>query len=138
VLAAGRAARDVVYRSDGTPYFADGRARGVALSADERFLYVVDGAVVRHPVGDDGAVGAGDVLVPAADEIGGIEVDAAGRLYLCAPDGIRVLAPDGRHVRTLALPEAPNDLAWGDADGRTLYVTTPASVYRIRLDEETP
>ena len=34
---------------------------------------------------------------------------------------------------TLRLPEAPHNLAWGDDDGRTLYVTALTSVYRLRL-----
>jgi gluconolactonase len=31
------------------------------------------------------------------------------------------------------LPESPHNLAWGDADGRTLYVAALTSIYRMRL-----
>ena len=44
-----------------------------------------------------------------------------------------MISPRGKHLGTLRLPEAPHNLAWGDADGRTLYVTALTSVYRIRL-----
>ena len=43
-----------------------------------------------------------------------------------------MLSPDGVHLATLRLPEDPHNLAWGDADGRTLYVTALTSVYRLR------
>ena len=33
----------------------------------------------------------------------------------------------------LKLPEAPHNLAWGDPDGRTLYITALTGVYRLRL-----
>ena len=46
-----------------------------------------------------------------------------------------MLSPDGEHLGTLKLPEDPHNLAWGDADGRTLYVTALTSVYRLRLDD---
>jgi gluconolactonase len=32
------------------------------------------------------------------------------------------------------LPESPHNLAFGDADGRSLYVTALTSVYRIRTN----
>ena len=69
------------------------------------------------------------------DAIDGIKVDRDGNLYVCGPGGIWVLSPDGEHLGTLRLPEAPHNLAWGDADGRTLYITALTSVYRLRLDD---
>ena len=33
----------------------------------------------------------------------------------------------------MRLPEAPHNLAFGDADSRSLYVTALTSIYRIRL-----
>jgi gluconolactonase len=30
-------------------------------------------------------------------------------------------------------PEAPTNLAWGDRDYKTLYITANTSLYRIRL-----
>jgi len=82
--------------------------------------------------------GEGDVLfdmtdAPGEDAIDGIKVDEGGNLYVCGPGGIWVLSPDGEHLGTLRLPEAPHNLAWGDADGRTLYVTAETSIYRLRL-----
>jgi gluconolactonase len=117
---------------------------GIALSPDERFLYVGDWdlehkVVMRYELDAAGEpAGPGVVLfdmtdAPGEDAIDGIKVDQAGNLYVCGPGGIWLLSPDGEDLGTLRLPEAPHNLAWGDADGRTLYVTALTSIYRIRL-----
>ncbi|HEY3090162.1 MAG TPA: hypothetical protein VGJ59_19095, partial [Jatrophihabitantaceae bacterium] len=57
----------------------------------------------------------------------------AGNVYACGPGGVWIIAPDATHIATLELPEAPHNLAWGDADGRGLYITALTSIYRLRL-----
>jgi len=37
------------------------------------------------------------------------------------------------HLGTLRLPESPHNLAWGDEDARTPYITALTSISRIRL-----
>jgi gluconolactonase len=113
---------------------------GIALSPDERHLYVGNWdpdhkVVMRY---DLSAGGPGEVLCdltgqPGDDAIDGIKVDPAGRLFVCGPGGIWVLSPDGEKLGLLELPEAPHNLAWGDADDRSLYVTALTSIYRLRL-----
>lgn len=71
------------------------------------------------------------------DAIDGIKVDATGNLYVCGPGGVWILSPDGDHLGTLELPEAPHNLAWGDRNGKTLYITALSSIYRVRLNQET-
>lgn len=44
-----------------------------------------------------------------------------------------VISPQGKHLGTLVFPEQPANLAFGDPDGKTLYVTARSSLYRIRL-----
>jgi gluconolactonase len=115
---------------------------GIALSPDERFLYVGDWdldhkVVMRYELDDSLGVVAADVLVdltdaPGDDAVDGLKVDEAGNLYVCGPGGIWVLSPDGEHLGTLRLPEAPHNLAWGGEDARDLYVTAMTSVYRLR------
>jgi gluconolactonase len=120
---------------------------GVALSPDERWLYVGNWdlerkVVVRYPLRADGVpAGPGEVIAdltdePGEDAIDGVKVDVTGRLYVCGPGGIWVLEPDGAVAGRLELPEAPHNLAWGDADARTLYITAETSVYRLRMDVE--
>ena len=72
---------------------------------------------------------------PGSDEtaIDGIKVDRDGNLYVCGPGGIWVLSAGGEHLGTLRLPEEPHNVAWGDEDGKALYITALTSVYRLRL-----
>jgi gluconolactonase len=116
---------------------------GIALSPDERHLYVGDWdprhkVVMRYNAAEDGSVSDGVEFfdmsdAPGEDAIDGIKVDEHGNLYVCGPSGIWVITPDGRHLGTLQLPENPHNLAWGDADRRSLYVTALTSIYRLRL-----
>ncbi len=112
---------------------------GLAFSPDERWLYVGNWdpdrkVVMRY----DPETGEGDVLFDMTeargeDAIDGLKVDERGNLYVCGPGGIWVVSSAGEHLGTLVLPEAPHNLAWGDAEGRGLYVTAETSVYRLRL-----
>jgi gluconolactonase len=117
---------------------------GIALSPDERFLYVANWdtqrkVVMRYDVATDGTLSNGRVFhdataaAPADEALDGVKVDAAGHVFVSAPDGVRILASDGRHLGTLALRERPANMAFGDADGRTLYLTGRTSLYRVRV-----
>ena len=116
---------------------------GLAFSPDERFLYVGNWdpkrkVVMRYEIDAAGAAAAGEVFfdmtgAEGEDALDGLKVDEAGNVYACGPGGIWILSPDAEHLGTLRLPEDPHNLAWGDADGRTLYVTALTSVYRMRL-----
>jgi gluconolactonase len=116
---------------------------GLAFSPDERYLYVGNWdperkLVMRYELGPEDQVIASDVLfdmtgAEGEDAIDGLKVDRAGNVYACGPGGVWIVSPGGVHLGTLHLPEAPHNLAWGDADGRTLYITALTSVYRIRL-----
>ena len=113
---------------------------GLAFSPDERWLYVGNWDFERTVVMRyDADTGEGEIffdMTGAAgdDAIDGIKVDREGNVYVCGPGGIWILSRDGEHLGTLRLPESPHNLAFGDEDSRTLYVTALTSVYRLRLD----
>jgi gluconolactonase len=116
---------------------------GIALSPDERYLYVGNWdperkVVMRYELDGSGLAADGAVLfdmtgAPGEDAIDGLKVDEEGNLYVCGPGGIWVISADGEHLGTLRLPEAPHNLAWGDADRRSLYVAALTSIYRLRV-----
>ena len=96
---------------------------------------------MRYPVRQDGTLEKGDVFFdmtasPGEDAIDGMKIDRAGNLYVTGPSGIWILSPAGKHLGTIKGPEQPHNLAWGDGDGRTLYITALTSIYRIRLKVE--
>jgi gluconolactonase len=112
---------------------------GIALSPDGRYLYVGNWDLERKiVVRIDLSDGTSSVLAdltdePGDDAIDGIKVDEAGNLYVCGPGGIWLLSPRGERLGLLRLPEPPHNLAWGEEDACTLYVTASTSVYRVRL-----
>ena len=116
---------------------------GIAFSPDEKFLYVGDWnekkkAVRRYPVRADGTLGRGQVFfdmtaAPGEDAIDGIKVDLEGNVYVSGPGGLWILSADGRHLGTIVLPKHPHNFAWGDEDGKTLYVCARSGLYKLRL-----
>jgi gluconolactonase len=112
---------------------------GLALSPDERWLYAGNWDLARtvvmryDPESGEGSVFFDMTAPDAEDAIDGLEVDVDGNVYACGPGGVWILSSEGEHLGTLRLPEAPHNLAWGDADRRTLYITALTSVYRLRL-----
>jgi gluconolactonase len=117
---------------------------GIALSPDERFLYVANWdekkkVVMRYRVNPDATIEKGDLFfdmtaVPGEDALDGIKVDVRGNLYVSGPGGLWILSPEGKHLGTIVGPEHPHNLAWGGDDGRTLFLTAQTGLYRIRLN----
>jgi gluconolactonase len=117
---------------------------GLAFSPDERYLYVgnwdeTNKVVMRYEVRSDGTLANGRVFAdltraPGEDAIDGVKVDLQGHVYVSGPGGLWIFGADGRHLGTIAGPEHPHNMAWGDADGRTLYLTAETGLYRLRLN----
>ena len=115
---------------------------GIAFSPDEKYLYVgnwdmSNKVLMRYPVLDDGTLDQGHILCDMTDDtsenaIDGMKVDQEGNIYATGPGGLWILSPEGEVYGVLKGPELPHNVAWGDADGRTLYLTARTGVYRIR------
>lgn len=111
---------------------------GLAFSPDGRRLYVDDSEQKNIRVFDflsDAHVSNGRIFAEEKGEGGvpdGMRVDTAGNLFVTGPKGIWVWDPEGHHLGTIVVPEQPANLAWGDHDHGTLYITATTSVYRIR------
>jgi len=113
---------------------------GLAFSPDGKHFYVDDSAeknIRMYDVTPDGSLTNGRIF---GDEKGephdgvpdGIKVDERGDLFVTGPKGIWVWDAQGHHLGTIVTPEQPANLAWGDKDYRTLYITATTSVYRLR------
>lgn len=113
---------------------------GLAFSPDGKRLYVDDSTLLNiwvYDVQPDGSVSNGRIFGdetanPKEGVPDGMKVDTAGNLYVVGPRGIWVWSPEGKHLGTIVVPEQPANLAWGDADYSTLYITAETSVYKIR------
>jgi gluconolactonase len=118
---------------------------GIAFSPDEHWLYVDNWdpqrkVVLRFPVRADGALGKSEVFadmtreLPGDEALDGLKVDVQGNLYVTAPDGVRIYSPQGAHLGTITAPRMVHNLAWGGADGRTLYLCARDRLYRIDMN----
>lgn len=116
---------------------------GIAFSPDEKYLYVGNWdpkkkVLMRYEVQPDCTLKNSQVFFDMTSALGedaldGIKVDQQGNLYVSGPGGLWILSPGCKHLGTLTGPEHPHNLAWGDDDGRTLYLAAQTSIYRIRL-----
>ncbi|MGB7845559.1 MAG: SMP-30/gluconolactonase/LRE family protein [Candidatus Acidiferrum sp.] len=113
---------------------------GLAFSPDGRKFYVDDSEQRNIRVYDfhsDGSLSNGRVFASEAGPTkggvpDGMKMDRDGNLYVTGPEGIWVWDAIGHHLGTIVLPEQPANLAWGDPDFGTLYITATKSVYKLR------
>lgn len=116
------------------------RPNGIALSPDEKTLYVDDSArlhVRAFAVAPDGSISHGRILAELKSARQGVpdgmKVDRKRNLYVTGPGGVWVFDKRGKHLGTILMAELPANCGWGDADYRTLYLTARTGLYRIRL-----
>ncbi|HOE10493.1 MAG TPA: SMP-30/gluconolactonase/LRE family protein [bacterium] len=116
------------------------KPNGLAFSPDENILYVDDsqtGLIQAFDVGSDGSLKNGRRFaeIPAKG-LDGAKVDSKGNLYVTAANGISVFNPSGKLLGIIPIPEVPSNLAFGDPDFKTLYITAQKSLYRMRMKNE--
>ena len=116
------------------------RPNGLALSPDEKQLYVID-TVRQHirvfDVSPDWEISGGHIWVELWDDekIGrpdGMKFDVQGNLFSTGPGGVWVFNPNGDLLGRIYLPDKTSNLAWGGADMCSLFITCSAKVYRLR------
>lgn len=117
---------------------------GLAFSPDGKHFYVDDSEqrnIRVYDVTPAGLLTNGRIFGQEPGEHGdgvpdGMKVDRKGNLYVTGPKGIWVWNATGVHIGTITLPEQPANLAWGDNDYHTLYITATTSVYRLQTKTE--
>jgi gluconolactonase len=115
------------------------KPNGLCFSVDETRLFVNDtdrGHIRVFEVQADGTLGDGRVWAELEGEgIGvadGMVVDREDHLYCAGPGGIHLFDAGATCLGVIQMPEHTTNLAWGDEDLRSLYVTASTSLYRFR------
>ena len=124
---------------------------GIALSPDDRYLYLSAGTispdpkVMRYPLKADGSLGPGELFTHGSGIGDGMKTDRAGNLWStdALPGTVRITSPAGRLLGLLHMPTQGNteprktacasSLAFGGDDAKTLYVTACERIYAIAL-----
>ena len=115
---------------------------GLAFSPDGKKFYVDDSEqrnIRVYEFHSDGTLSNGRIFAseagPAKGGVpDGMKLDRDGNLFVTGPEGIWVWDANGHHLGTIVMPEQPANLAWGDPDYGTLYITATQSVYRLRTN----
>ncbi len=120
------------------------RPNGIALSPDEKTLYVANSDPLKpiwmqFPVKEDGTLGKGTLFFDSMDwlmklKLGlpdGMKVDKAGNIWATGPGGVFVINKDGKYLGMLATGVATANCGWGD-DGSTLYITADKNLVRVK------
>jgi len=123
-----------------------GIPNGIVLSPDEKYLYANAGQrMMRYEVKGDGSIGPGSLFTQGPGIADGMKVDTVGNVYSTSGAGpgiVRITAPSGTLLGYLNLPIVGGEpkrqicatnVAFGDLDAKSLYVTACDHVYRIRL-----
>ncbi len=122
------------------------RPNGVALSPDEKTLYVgsTEGKepfVKSYTLKADGTVASSKIFFDGAELMtrtkrrggfDGLRVDASGNVWTSGPGGILIISPAGKHLGSILTSRPTANCAFGDADHQMLYITSNESLLRVR------
>ena len=113
-----------------------GRPNGVTLSPNGRILYVANSderKVYAYDLDGRGKASNERVFLAGLDGVpDGLRTDEKGNVYVAA-NHVYIFSPQGKALHTIHMGEKPSNMAFGDADHLTLYITAKTSVYRARM-----
>lgn len=127
---------------------ADGirRPNGIMLSRDGKVLYVNDTQgefLLAFNVQSDGRVGnrrnfaryQGAASGPNGITSGadGLAIDEQDRVYAATSAGVEVFDPAGKHLGTIPVGRAPQNIAFAGPDKKTLYIVGRGSAFKVDL-----
>lgn len=112
---------------------------GIGLSPDGKTLYVSNygapGSIYAYTIGAGGTLSGKRTVIDFQREGGagadGLKVDSKGNIWATGPGGIWILTPQGKVLGRIRMPAQTANLAFA-GDGKTLYITSSASVYRVK------
>ncbi len=105
-----------------TRYGENLNTNGIMLSADEKHLWVTNGATLAEfDVQKDGSLTNQHEFVKLAGGGDGSTFDSTGRMYVTDSAGIEVISPDGKVLGAIPTPRGVISVAFSGPDRKTLY-----------------
>jgi gluconolactonase len=107
-----------------TKYSDNLTTNGLALSPDEKTLYVTNGqSIAAFDVQKDGSLTNQREFVKLSAGGGdGSTIDAKGRLYVTSGAGVEVIDPSGKHLGVIPTPRGVITCAFGGKNKKTLFI----------------
>ncbi len=125
------------------------RPNGIALSADEKTLYVAQSHgpkpyIFAWDIKEDGSLGPQRVLYDCSELAkkysgvpDGMKVDKDGNIWTTGPGGVLIISPQGKLLGQILTGQNTANCNWGD-DGSTLYMTADFYICRIKTRTKGP
>ncbi len=120
------------------------RPNGIALSPDEKTLYVANSDPEKaiwmaYSLDETGQISEGKVFYDVTEWVpkekglpDGMKVDDAGNVFATGPGGVWIFSPEGRHLGTIKTGEATANCAFNE-DKTALYMTADSYLLRVKL-----
>jgi gluconolactonase len=123
------------------------RPNGIALSPDEKTLYVANShgprpIIMAFDLKPDRSATNPRTFFNGTElrtknpnlkgAFDGMTVDVAGNLFATGPGGVLIITASGQHLGTIATGEATSNCEFGDKDGKTLYIAADMYLARIK------
>jgi gluconolactonase len=111
------------------------KPNGLAFSPDEEILYIADtelGHIRAFDVNADGAIANSRVFCKV-ERPDGFRVDIEGNLYISAMKSVEIFDRTGKKFGEITLDQRPANVAFGDADRKTLYICARTGFYKARV-----
>ena len=124
-----------------------GSPNGVAISPDDKYIYLSSGKrkIMRYEIKPDGSLANGVAFYVGPGIGDGMKTDVKGNLISSSgagPGEVAIIAPDGKKLGLLNIPISAAEpkrqlcalnFAWGEKDGKTLFIMGCEAVYKIRM-----
>lgn len=116
------------------------RPNGVALSNDQKTLFVID-TVKQHirsfQIQKDGSLVDGRIILElwgkGPDRPDGLKLDEFDNIFSTGPEGIWVFRSDHALLGKIRFPQKTANLAFGGEDRSSLFITSSQYLIRLRL-----
>ena len=114
------------------------RPNGLAISADEKTLYIDDTArkhIRAFDVLADGTLANGRIFAELIGEgkgaPDGMKLDRHGNVFCTGAGGVWVFNKKGDVLGKIHTENSTANIGWGDSDMQTLFLTASTEVYRL-------
>jgi len=109
---------------------------GICFSNDEKYLFVSsnhadENVILKYEVAPNGVLINKSVFASVSAD--GIKTDDNNNLFAATTEGVLILSPTGEKLALIGLPQMATNLTFGGTQKELLFITTPSSIYQVKL-----
>ena len=107
---------------------------GIIITPDGKVLYIADWAakkVYAYSISKEGQISNQQVI--ANVDCDGMTLDELGNIYLTSEEGVLIYNSHGERIALIKVPEKPNNICFGGADRKNLFIAARISLYSLKM-----